>query len=325
MATALATLLALPTVPLAPEPTPIQPLIRFGAALGRPAPKLFIKRDDLLSFGLGGSKVRKIQAVAAEARSAGADTLITCGAVQSNHARVTAAAGSALGMDVVLVLNGSSPTDATGNLRLSQLFGARVHYVASRADRVPAMNAIAEELRSRGRRPFIVPLGASTATGVAGMAHGVGELAASALRPDVIVLATSSGGTQAGLIAGCSLFGLRARIVGVSADDAAVSIAQTVRALLVDLAPRLGASAAALGASDRIDIDDRFVGEGYGVPTPASTEALQLLARTEGILLDPVYTAKAMAGVIAKIAEGELTANQTVLFWHTGGDPAFFA
>jgi len=325
MATALATLLALPTVPLAPEPTPIQPLIRFGAALGRPAPKLFIKRDDLLSFGLGGSKVRKIQAVAAEARSAGADTLITCGAVQSNHARVTAAAGAALGMDVVLVLNGSPPTDATGNLRLSQLFGARVHYVASRADRVPAMNAIAEELRSRGRRPFIVPLGASTATGVAGMARGVGELAASALRPDVIVLATSSGGTQAGLIAGCSLFGLRARIVGVSADDAAVSIAQTVRALLVDLAPRLGASAAALGASDRIDIDDRFVGEGYGVPTPASTEALQLLARTEGILLDPVYTAKAMAGVIAKIAEGELTANQTVLFWHTGGDPAFFA
>src|SRR4051812_31061228 len=116
MATALATLLALPTVSLAPEPTPIQPLIRFGAALGRPAPKLFIKRDDLLSFGLGGSKVRKIQAVAAEARSAGADTLITCGAVQSNHARVTAAAGAALGMDVVLILNGSPPTDPTGNL-----------------------------------------------------------------------------------------------------------------------------------------------------------------------------------------------------------------
>jgi D-cysteine desulfhydrase len=325
MATALATLLALPTIPLAPEPTPIQPLIRFAAALGRPAPKLFIKRDDLLSFGLGGSKVRKIQTVAAEARSAGADTLITCGGVQSNHARVTAAAGAALGMEVVLVLNGSSQTHATGNLLLSQLFGAEVRYVGSRADRGPAMNAIAEECRSRGRRPFIVPLGASTATGAAGMARGVGELAASALRPDVIVHATSSGGTQAGLIAGCSLFGLRSRIVGISADDTAVSIAETVSALLADLSPTLGASAAAFGPSDRVNIDDRFVGEGYGIPTGASTEALQLLARTEGILLDPVYTAKAMAGVIAKIVDGELTADQTVLFWHTGGAPAFFA
>ena len=151
MATALATLLALPTIPLAPEPTPIQPLIRFGAALGKPAPKLFIKRDDLLSFGLGGNKVRKIQLVAAEARSGGADTLITCGGVQSNHARVTAAAGATLGMDVVLVLSGSPPADATGNLLLSQLFGAKVHFVESRADRVPAMNAIAEDIRSRRR------------------------------------------------------------------------------------------------------------------------------------------------------------------------------
>jgi D-cysteine desulfhydrase family pyridoxal phosphate-dependent enzyme len=325
MATALATLLSLPTIPLAPEPTPIQPLNRFTAALGKRAPKLFIKRDDLLSFGLGGSKVRKIQVVAAEASSTGADTLITCGGVQSNHARVTAAAGATLGMDVVLVLNGSPPAGATGNLLLSQLFGAEVHYVRSRADRVPAMNAIADDLRSRGRRPFIVPLGASTATGAAGMARGVGELAASALRPDMIVHATSSGGTQAGLIAGCSLFGLRSRVVGISADDAACSIAETVSRLLADLAPRLGASAAAVGASDRVNVDDRFVGEGYGIPTPASTEALQLLARTEGILLDPVYTAKAMAAVIAKIADGELTADQTVLFWHTGGVPAFFA
>jgi D-cysteine desulfhydrase family pyridoxal phosphate-dependent enzyme len=324
VATALTTLLSLPSVSLAPHATPIDRLTRLEAALGDGAPQLFMKRDDLLSFGLGGNKVRKMQTVAAEALAAGADTLITCGGVQSNHARVTAAAGAALGLSVELVLNGTAPPAPTGNARLDRLFGASVHYVSSRDARAPKMQEIADRLTRDGRHPFVVPLGASTATGALGFARGVAEIATAGLRPDVIVVASSSGGTQAGLMAGCALFGLTPRIVGVSADESSSTLAGVVRDLLSDLAPRLGAKPETVGATRGVEVDDAFVGEGYGVPTPASTEATEILARREGILLDPVYTAKAMAGLIARIRRGEFTRTHTVLFWHTGGLPGYF-
>jgi 1-aminocyclopropane-1-carboxylate deaminase/D-cysteine desulfhydrase-like pyridoxal-dependent ACC family enzyme len=322
MATALAALMSLPTVPLAPGATPMAPMPRLAAALGASSPRLFIKRDDLLPFGMGGNKVRKMQAVAAEALAAGADALITCGGVQSNHARVTAAVGAVLGMKVDLVLNGVAPDVAIGNARLDRLFGADIHYVPSRDDRAPMMDRVAIQLRQAGRRPFIVPLGASTPTGALGFARGVSELAAAGLRPDVIVHATSSGGTQAGLVAGCALFGLEARVLGVSADDPAPVLRTTIAHLLAGMAERLGARPASLGADRPLEIDDGFVGDGYGVPTPASTDALELVARREGIVLDSVYTAKAMAGLIARVRAGEFHKNQTVLFWHTGGNCA---
>jgi 1-aminocyclopropane-1-carboxylate deaminase/D-cysteine desulfhydrase-like pyridoxal-dependent ACC family enzyme len=325
MATALATFMSLPLVTLAPHATPVDELARLREALGPRAPRLLMKRDDLLSFGLGGNKVRKMQAVAAEALAAGADALITCGGVQSNHARVTAAAGAALGLKVVLVLNGRGPDTPTGNTRLDRLFGAEIRQVSSREERAPMMEMTAAQIRAKGGRPFVVPLGASTATGALGFARGLVEIAQSSLRPDLIVHATSSGGTQAGLIAGAALLGLKARILGVSADDPAASIAATIRAILAGVADRLGATPASLGADRDAGVDDGQVGGGYGVPTPASTEALELVARREGILLDPVYTAKAMAGLIARIRSGEIGADQTVLFWHTGGQPGYFA
>jgi len=325
MATALAVLMSLPSIPLAPHVTPIDEMIRLRAALGPNCPRLFIKRDDLLSFGMGGNKVRKMQTVAAEAMAAKADTLITCGGIQSNHARVTAATGAALGLRVVLVVNGAPQIRPTANALLDQLFGADVRYVASRDERAPMMASVAAELEAAGGRPFVVPLGASTATGAMGFARGINEIASAGLRPDVIVSSTSSGGTQAGLVAGAALFGLRARIIGVSADDPSERLAGVVRSLLREIAERLGARPASLGADDEIEVDDSFVGDGYGVPTPASTEALELVARREGILLDPVYTAKAMAGLIDRIRRGEFRADQTVLFWHTGGQVGVFA
>src|ERR1041385_5082843 len=257
--------------------------------------------------------------------AAKADTLITCGSVQSNHARVTAAAGAAHGLKVILVVNGAQPERPTANALLDQLFGAEVQYVATREDRAPMMERIAANLRLTGRRPFIIPLGASTPTGELGFARGLSEIAAAGLKPDVIVHATSSGGTQAGLIAGCALFGVRARVLGISADETAEHLSTTIYDLLDRMAERLGAKRTSLGADKRVDIDDGFVGSGYGVPTPESTAALETVARREGIVLDPVYTAKAMAGLFAHIRAGEFRKDDTVLFWHTGGQVSVFA
>lgn len=319
MGTALNALMSMPSIALAPHATPIDELARLRAAIGATCPRLFIKRDDLLSFALGGNKVRKMELVLAEAIAAGADTLITCGGTQSNHARVTAAAGAARGLNVVLVLNGRPPLTDTGNAPLYQLFGADVRLVPSRADRAPTMEQIAADLRDAGHRPFIVPLGASTPTGALGFARAFKEIAASGLKPDAIVHSTSSGGTQAGVIAGAALFGTRTHVIGVSADDPADALAATVRTLLDGIASRLGAAPSTVGAASPIDVDDRWVGEGYGIPTRESTEARELLARSEGIVLDRTYTAKAMAGLLSRIRAGEFGKDDTILFWHTGG------
>lgn len=325
MATALASLMALPRVTLAPHPTPIDTLTRLRSALGSSCPSLHMKRDDLLSFGMGGNKVRKLQAVLAEADAAAADTLITCGGLQSNHCRATAAAGSALGKHVVLVVNGAEQARPTGNALLDHLFGAEVRYTSSREERASTMDTVASELKAAGRRPFVIPLGASTPIGAAGFALGIQEIIASGLRPDVILHSSSSGGTQAALIAGCALFGLKARVVGISADEPSAALAATIRAIVESLADRLGGSHASLGADRDVVVDDGFVGEGYGVPTDASREALTLVARHEGIVLDPVYTAKAMAGLIDRVRRGSFSSAETVLFWHTGGQVGLFA
>jgi 1-aminocyclopropane-1-carboxylate deaminase/D-cysteine desulfhydrase-like pyridoxal-dependent ACC family enzyme len=319
MATALAALMALPAVELAPHRTPVDRLARLERALGPECPRLLIKRDDLLSFALGGNKVRKLQMLAAEAQRAGADTLITCGAVQSNHARVTAATGAVLGWRVVLVLSGDPPAQPTGNLARDIVFGADVRLIADRAARPAMMDEVADEMRRAGRRPFVIPLGGSTPIGAAGMARAIAELSADSIRPDVIVHASSSAGTQSGLTAGCALFGLKTRVLGISVDEPAETLCANVERLVSRMAAALGARAETWLGSHPIDVDDSQVGDGYGIATPASEEALTLVARTEGIILDRVYESKAMAGLIARIRDGRFTRDQTVLFWHTGG------
>jgi len=325
MATALATLRALASEPLARHPTPVDRLDRLRDHLGEQTPALFMKRDDLLSFAMGGNKVRKLQTVLAQARASGADTLITCGGLQSNHCRVTAAAGAASGMDVHLVVNGAPQDRPTGNALLDRLFGATVHYVDSREARDTTMAAVAEALTAAGKRPYVIPLGASTPIGAAGFARGVEELLTAGISPTVIVHSTSSGGTQAGLIAGCALFGLKARVIGISADEAADTLSAIVHGLLEAMAVTLGASPSAVGLDHAIAVDDTFVGEGYGKPTAQSSAALELVARTEGIVLDPVYTAKAMAGFLQLVRSPQITVADRVLFWHTGGQAGLFA
>jgi 1-aminocyclopropane-1-carboxylate deaminase/D-cysteine desulfhydrase-like pyridoxal-dependent ACC family enzyme len=226
-------------------------------------------------------------------------------------------------MRCVLVANGAPQAKPTANALLNRLLGAEVQYVASRAERAPAMEAAADRVRRDGGRPHVIPLGASTAFGAAAYAQAIGEILAQSDPPDVIVHACSSGGTQAGLVAGCALHDLPTKVLGVSADDPSDAIRSGIRRILIDLEKLLDAEPGTL-ADTELEVDDRFVGDGYGIPTPASDEAAALGARTEGIFLDPTYTAKAMAGLIARLRDGRLSAKK-ILFWHTGGQVGLFA
>jgi 1-aminocyclopropane-1-carboxylate deaminase/D-cysteine desulfhydrase-like pyridoxal-dependent ACC family enzyme len=313
----------LPTVPLAPGPTPIEELTGLRRVLGC-GPRLLVKRDDAIPFAFGGNKVRKMRYVAAEAIAAGADTLITSGGVQSNHARVTAAAATRLGLRCILVVNGAKPEKPTANALLDTLLGAEIRYVPERAERAAAVEEAAAEVRAAGGRPYIIPIGASVPLGAAAFVDAVGELLAQADAPDVIVHSTSSGGTQAGLVAGCLLSGCRTRVIGVSADESSSALSADVTALLAEL-PALYGEARDRFAGAEVIVDDRFVGEGYGIPTDASREAVELLARSEALFLDHTYTAKAMAGLLARCRAGEFRDDETVLFWHTGGQVGLFA
>ena len=310
---------ALPVLPIPLDPTPIEELFSRGFRL--PAgTRVLIKRDDAIAFGFGGNKVRKLRLVGARAIADGADTLITSGGIQSNHARATASVAARMGLGCVLVANGAPPQTPTANALLDRLLGAEIRYVERREDRAPAMARAADDLRAQGRRPFVIPLGASTPLGAAAFALAIGELLAQMPPPDLIVTSTSSGGTQAGLVAGCVLHGIPTRVLGVSADDPAASIAATVRGILGGLEELLGAPG--LFAHAPVDVDDRFVGDGYGLATPASTEAIELIARRDAIFLDPTYTSKAMAALIARLRAGGLPGS--VLFWHTGGQVGLF-
>src|SRR5262245_1341043 len=291
---------------------------RLSAALGG-GPRLIVKRDDAIPFGFGGNKVRKLAFVAGCARAERADMLITAGGIQSNHARATAAVAAKLGMGAVLVANGEPQAHPTANALLDRLLGADVVYVRSRAERAPKMDEVAERHRAAGHRPFVIPIGASTPLGALGFALAVAELAEQMPPPDAIVHATSSGGTQAGLVAGCRLLGLPTRVIGVSADESAPALERDVRGIVDGGLDLIGRDRESLAEGTAIEVDDRFVGDGYGLPTDASREAIVLAARTEALFLDHTYTAKAMAGLIAYVRQQRFGAGQTVVFWHTGG------
>jgi D-cysteine desulfhydrase len=315
----------IPRLALGHYPTPVEKMPRLRAALGG-GPQLYIKRDDYSGPGFGGNKVRKLEYVLAAAQAEGADTVITCGGEKSNHCRVTAALAARLGLECVLVLNrpGAASAGKPASLAIDEWVGARVVTVERRQDRTPTMERIAGELRAAGRKPYAVPVGASTPLGAMGYVAGAAELAAqmetTGRRFDAIFFSSSSGGTHAGLAAGMSLFFPgETRLVGVSPDDSSESIGKTVAGIVSGIGEWLEVS-----FDVEINVLDDYIGDGYGIESPAGREALQLTARTEGILLDPVYTAKAMAGLIDGIRRGKLDASRHVLFLHTGGQMALF-
>ena len=312
--------LGMPRIPLAALPTPLDHLPRLGEALG--GVDLWLKRDDLTGLAFGGNKTRKLELLLAAAQAAGADTLVTCGAPQSNHCRQTAAAAAHLGMACTLVLRGAPPTRINGNVLLDQLLGAHLLWTGERP-LTETQEAAIEELRAAGRKPYPIPYGGSSPLGAAAYAAALQELLAQGPPPDWIVLASSSGGTQAGLLAGAAWTGYPGRILGISVDRPSSEFRPAILALAEETAELLPASRSL--RLDEVLVLDDYLGQGYAVLSPVEQDAIRLFARLEGVLLDPVYTGRAAGGLIDQARRGRFPPNQRVVFWHTGGTPALFA
>ena len=303
---------------LSGAPPPLQRADRLGRELGFQPGALMIKRDDLTVFGVGGNKARKLDHLCADARNRGCRTLVTGGAVQSNHVRMTAAAAAMLGLECVVVLGGREDSPMEGNLLLDRVFGARTVFTgAVYSDELE--EAIAEEvdrLDSRGEAPYLIPLGGSSPIGALGYVDAAREIAAEASGAPVVYTACGSGGTHAGLVAG---LGDHARVVGVD-----VGAVRDIGTKVASLAPMTAAAAGMAEPRGEVRLVSGQIGRGYGAPTEAAREAILLVARTEGIVLDPVYSGKAMAGLVADRREGRLGSDQPTVFVHTGGLPALF-
>jgi D-cysteine desulfhydrase family pyridoxal phosphate-dependent enzyme len=310
----------IPRVRIAHLPTPIEPLPRLAASLG--GVKLWVKRDDLTGLAGGGNKTRKLEYVLAEAQANGARTLITVGAVQSNHCRQTAALAARFGLGCILVLSGEKEEPPSGNLLLDNLFGAETIFCSAEV-RNQVLQTAFNEAWSAGKRPFLIPLGASTPTGALGYLTAFEEFLAQGLDVEWIVVASSSAGTQAGLVLGALKSGWKGKVLGVSIDHPAAELQQRVAELVEQAAERINLKLHC--QSSEILVNDQYLGKGYGIPSPQEIEAIRLFARYEGLLLDPVYTGRAAAAMIDLIRKGFFKPQDRILFWHTGGTPALFA
>jgi D-cysteine desulfhydrase family pyridoxal phosphate-dependent enzyme len=343
------TLNNLPRLRFAHLPTAVEELPRLSNALD--SPHLLVKRDDQTGLAMGGNKTRKLEFLVAEARAHGARTLITAGALQSNHCRQTAAAAARFGFDCILVLTSSnviskipkltniedhhleeidsSAKPPTGNMRLYKLLGAEL-VSASSQEREFVLQQTFQNAWDEGRRPYLIPYGGSNAIGAAAYVNAMKELLEQCQQssfnlpePDWIVFPSSSGGTQAGLVLGARIFGYKGQILGISIDETASILQERVATLALETADILGEKK--IHSKDDIFVNADYLGDGYGVMGEPEKEAIRLFATYEGLLLDPVYTGRAAAGMIDLIRSGFFNNQQIVLFWHTGGTPAIFA
>lgn len=327
---------AIPRISLGEYPTPLQELANLGRVLG--GPRIFLKRDDLTGLGLGGNKLRKLEYALAEAMAMRASTVITVGGPQSNHVRLTTAACNKLGLKTLLVIRGRPPEKPSGNLLIDHILGpSEINYVG--ADGFPAkgeldkvadeaVDALVSRLRSEGEVPYVIPNGCRAIHGAMGYADCVLELVSQfrdlQLSPTAVFTAVGTSSTQTGLVMGAHLFTQdQLKVVGISVANDADTVSDRVARQLDEAAAFFGlASAVPRGA---VTVLDQYIGDGYGVPTNAMKEAVLLVARSEGVLLDPVYTGKAMAGLIDRVRAGDYAQDDVVVLLHTGGTPALFS
>ncbi len=308
-------------------PTPLIHLKNLEKFLG--GPRIFMKRDDLTGLGMGGNKTRKLEYLIGDALSQGSDCVITGGAAQSNHCRQTAAAAAACGLECHLALGGTAPDVLDGNLLLDMLFGAHLHWSADmrKGENIPE---IVKNLEDQGKKPYVIPYGGSNQAGALGYVEAMSELhnqlQISGERFNHIFFASSSGGTHSGMLVGKRLLQETYALHGINIDKDEIE-GESLDSHIINLANKT-ATALKLDhtfTENDVYLNSDYTGEGYGVVGELEKETILLLARQEGILLDPVYTARARGGMIDMIRQGKFTKNETLLFWHTGGNPALFA
>lgn len=318
-----------PRVKLGHLNTPLEPMPRLSELLD--GPTLYIKRDDCTGLATGGNKTRKLEFLMADALNQHADTVITQGAIQSNHARQTVAAAAKLGMKCLILLEDRTGNPEisyrySGNVFLDRLLGAPTRTYASGTDMNAAMRVAADEVRAQGGKPYIIPGGGSNTLGALGYVDCALEILTQAnaqhIRIDCVVHATGSAGTQAGLVAGFEGTNSGIKVLGIGVRAPRKAQEENVYKLACETAELLGMRDGV--ARERVVANCDYVGEGYGIPTPGMVEAVSLVARTEGILLDPVYSGKGMAGLIDLIRKGHFKKDESVVFVHTGGNVALF-
>jgi len=312
-----------------PGKTPIEPAPRFSNALG--GPNIYIKRDDLLGLAAGGNKTRKLEFLVADAMAKGADTLITCGAVQSNHCRLTLAAAVKEGLKCRLVLEervpGTYNPNASGNNFLYRLLGVEdIKVVPQGADMMKEMEEVAYQLSTEGRKAYVIPGGGSNPVGATGYVACAQEISdqmfEQGIAIDYVICASGSAGTHAGLVTGFHGCNMNIPVLGINVSRNREEQEEIVYSLVRETARHVGVKAEI--PRDAVVCLDEYVGAGYSLPTPEMAEAVRMLARTESILLDPVYTGKAMAGLIDQVRKGFFKRENNVLFVHTGGSPALY-
>lgn len=311
---------SLPRVRFAHLPTPLEPLPRLSTSLG--GPTLWIKRDDQTGLAFGGNKIRKLEFLVADAQRQGTKTLITRGAAQSNHCRQTAAAAARFGFNCILVLTGNPTKRWIGNVLLDRLFNVEFVWTED-ADPESVLRKTFNTAQSDGKLPYLIPYGGSNPLGACAYAMAMQEFLTQDLTVDRIVLASSSGGTQAGLIAGTILANCPIHITGISVDPKADQLKKNIAELATQVIELLGEPQRI--EPEDVDVRDDYLGKGYGIVGELERHAMKAFASTEGILLDPVYTGRAAGGMLDLIRSGKFTSNETILFWHTGGTPAIFA
>ena len=302
-------------------PTPVDYLPRLTNYLH--SPKLFVKRDDQTGLAFGGNKTRKLEYLLADALSKGAKTLLTAGAAQSNHCRQTAAASARFGLDCVLVLVGKKPSKPSANLMLDDLFRAKIIWVDDRSDRERVLDETFAKLAASKRAPYLVPYGGSNPLGAMGYVNAMQEFISQNIPVDWIIVASSSGGTQAGLVCGARLAGFQGKILGISIDEPAMRLQSHIA--------QLASATYALENKpiefqpEEVLVNEDYCTPGYGVFTNLEKNAIKLFAEFEGLLLDPVYTGRAAGGLLDLVKKGFFNNNDRILFWHTGGQPVLFA
>ena len=311
----------IPRVHFAHLPTRIEELPRLTEHLN--GPRILVKRDDQTGLAFGGNKTRKLEFLIAEALDQGSKTLITGGALQSNHCRQTAAAAARFGLDCILVLNGEMPDQPSANLLLDQVFGAELVTIKDRALRDQTLQETYDRAIAGGRKPYLVTYGGSSPTGALGYAFAMKEYMEQNVPADWMVFGTSSGGTHAGLVLGQRVFGYSGKVLGISIDEPEDWLKTRVSALASEASERMGEPMEF--TPEDVLANEEYCKAGYGVLTDAEREAVKMFANYEGLLLDPVYTGRAAAGMIDLVRKGFFKKDETILFWHTGGGPALFA